>query len=593
MGTVFDAYFKFLPTGDQYLGRILAGMDPNLASFKTLPPHWNIENPMSNPIIKDAMVSNFITILENHGDKSYDPTGLLLRCLACLVWHSDAILDVVPRCELGKIPLFQPGSNLAELKNLVTTDPTPGVMTTATGIPPHVEVACQLKNIRADMDMLISKVVENEAARRESQAQFKDEVLEVVREGIEQQNRATGNITAGRLEEIFDKQLEIQKEQTKQQIATVFEELVGKHLGGIRQEQQRIDPPPQQTAAKRDSRDPNRFFHRKGSGAGHYWGVPQDFKFLTNTPTLDQALRLWLKGADFPGGKVRPYHKLVPKDFPPEFENTFRVQWQQFFRFVDSVEMNGEKWNADWPRDTVSMNATQVQLVEKRMWEILRARVSYVWGGRRKKPKMVVLSTWAKHILKSRIKEFGTEEDKKFLKGFQVQSRKPAQRTRKLKQAPLYPLRQETTNKRQRTQMFSTLAGLSRVQEDLESDRNVDRANGGPRAPEASFVNRALEANPTHLQWLIDTFGNRDQGYKPVPIVNGREAPRMGLCACPGCAFRLQLEGKGSHRCARCGIPVHNICVQKNKTWLEDGGGEKHFCTEQCDSIWRGDNMMM
>src|SRR5210317_1042645 len=64
-------------------------------------------------------------------------------------------------------------------------------------------------------------------------------------------------------------------------------------------------------------------------------------------------------------------------------------------------------------------------------------------------------------LLKSRIKEFGTEEDKKFLKGFQVQSRKPAQRTRKLKQAPLYPLRQETTNKRQRTKMFSTLAGLS------------------------------------------------------------------------------------------------------------------------------------
>jgi hypothetical protein len=60
----------------------------------------------------------------------------------------------------------------------------------------------------------------------------------------------------------------------------------------------------------------------------------------------------------------------------------------------------------------------------------------------------------------------------------------------------------------------------------------ADIANGG-RAPEARFINRGVEANPTHVQWLIDKFGNK-RGYKPVPIVNGQEAPRMGKCGVPG-----------------------------------------------------------
>ena len=589
MGAVFDAYFKFLPTGDQYLGRILAGMDPNLASFKTLPPHWNIENPMSDPRIKDAMVGNFQTILENHGMDSHDPTGLLLRCLACLVWHSDAILETVPRKQLNLIPLFQPGSNLAELKTLVTTDPTPGVMTTATGIPPHVEVASQLKEIRAEIDTLILQVQENERIRKESEAEFKQQVLEVVRDGIEQQNLATGNITSDRLEQILQQHQEKQKDQ----IAKMFQDLAERHFGGFEGQEAPTNRTQQGTATNGSllCNAANVFTY-----GGKMWDVPEDFEF-PNKPTLDQALRLWLKGSSVAGGKVvRPYHKLVPNGLPeqpPALRQQLRGHWKQFFKFIDSVEIDGEKWNSDWPQDTVKMSNQQLQRTEKKMWEILQSRASYVWASKSKKdPKTFSLSTWAKKIAKSSIQKNGTEADQAFVQGRQPAKRQKANRKRQLKQAPLYPQRQINNTKRLRTDL--AVAGLSAIQANLRTDRARDIVNGG-RAPAAAFVRRDVEPNPTHVYWLIDNFGNNDRGRKPVPIVDGREAPRRGICACPGCTFvDGQLEGLGSHRCARCGIPVHNLCCQTNNTHFQPAGDyPKHFCTENCEAIWRDDNMMM
>ena len=47
MGKVFDIYVKFGEIGDQYLGRVLAGLDPNSPDFSQVPPPYfkeGIEN---------------------------------------------------------------------------------------------------------------------------------------------------------------------------------------------------------------------------------------------------------------------------------------------------------------------------------------------------------------------------------------------------------------------------------------------------------------------------------------------------------------------------------------------------------------------
>jgi hypothetical protein len=49
IGTVLDMYWYFGSVGDNYLGRILALLDPNSSDFDLLPPHWMMICPMESP----------------------------------------------------------------------------------------------------------------------------------------------------------------------------------------------------------------------------------------------------------------------------------------------------------------------------------------------------------------------------------------------------------------------------------------------------------------------------------------------------------------------------------------------------------------
>ena len=59
IGSVLDVYWHFASVGDQYLGRILAGFDPTSSRFDTLPPHWKIDNPLTNGNIRVGMDMTF------------------------------------------------------------------------------------------------------------------------------------------------------------------------------------------------------------------------------------------------------------------------------------------------------------------------------------------------------------------------------------------------------------------------------------------------------------------------------------------------------------------------------------------------------
>ena len=56
MGKVLDVYWHFSEPGDTCLGRALAGHDPNNSEFNSLPPHFNVDNPMEDEHIGEAML---------------------------------------------------------------------------------------------------------------------------------------------------------------------------------------------------------------------------------------------------------------------------------------------------------------------------------------------------------------------------------------------------------------------------------------------------------------------------------------------------------------------------------------------------------
>ena len=64
----------------------------------------------------------------------------MLRTLACVVYHFGLIeqMNRVPGHDFNQLSILHDRPFLQELKAMVTLEPTEGVMTERTGIPPHV-----------------------------------------------------------------------------------------------------------------------------------------------------------------------------------------------------------------------------------------------------------------------------------------------------------------------------------------------------------------------------------------------------------------------------------------------------------------------
>jgi len=201
LGRVLDVYWHFSKPGDTYLGRVLAFLCLNSSDFATLPPHFNVDNPMSNDIIKEAMFLSFGPILQREAlrqDTRVDSTGLLLRCLAALVHHLPFLMDVVLKCPghpFSALPLLNNSQLMTDLKKLVTLEPI-GQVRQATGIPPHIQ--------QAELTM---KVLETCITTFREVKNMTESVKEAICEAIEQKAIENGHMTFDCLKAMFDSHL--------------------------------------------------------------------------------------------------------------------------------------------------------------------------------------------------------------------------------------------------------------------------------------------------------------------------------------------------------------------------------------------------
>jgi len=220
IGSVLDVYWHFGSVGDHYLGRILCGLDPNNTNFAILPPHWIMEDPLGNSTIRDALNLMYGPILQSYSGKNENPKGIVLRCMACIVYHSDRLLETMvkyPGHDFSKIPLLHNSTLLNELKRLVTIEPTPGVMVTPTGVPPHVGLAIQVAQVLDKLDELVQQF-----------GQHGDNLMLAVEEALDNKAWESGHVTGSRLKEILD-------EYRKDSI-----EAVDRQLTGMRAERRQV-----------------------------------------------------------------------------------------------------------------------------------------------------------------------------------------------------------------------------------------------------------------------------------------------------------------------------------------------------------------
>ena len=196
---MFEVYLGFAEPGDQYLGRLLAGLLPNLADFSVIPPHFTCG--MENKFVAKAMNLCFKGILDDGGRNDNgislrsNMKALLLRCLALMVHHSDALLDLVqkdPSHPFASIPILCDHSLLLELKKIITMDCSDRIRM-ATGIQPHVEAMGAIKNL--------STLIMQE---RKDRLQHYEEVKVAIADKIEEVAEDNGQITRPLVLKMFD-----------------------------------------------------------------------------------------------------------------------------------------------------------------------------------------------------------------------------------------------------------------------------------------------------------------------------------------------------------------------------------------------------
>jgi len=193
---VLDLYWHFLEPGDHvYLGQVLAFLQPNTPDFATLPPHFKLDEPMSNAVIKEGMLLCFAPILQKWQGTRVDPTGLLLRCLATMVWHSPFLMATIvkyPGHPFAALPLLNNCDLLCQLKDLVTLDPV-GHIKNATGIPPHIE-----------QGLLTCKVLDTCIDTLNEVRTMMQDVKVSIGDAIEQKEIENGHLIFDRLRGMFD-----------------------------------------------------------------------------------------------------------------------------------------------------------------------------------------------------------------------------------------------------------------------------------------------------------------------------------------------------------------------------------------------------
>lgn len=184
LGKVLEVYWKYSMIGDTYLGRCLAGFDPDLPGFGVLPPHFKVG--MENDIVREGMNLCFGGILEKFPGEGIE--GALLLFLASIVYHAESfLLPIIAKSKKHaflNIPILSRPDLLRQLEELVTLEPA-GDVQQATGVPRHAKMMDELKDL---YKMLQDYMSENR--------EWRQSLPGIIKGAIDDKAAESGHVTA-------------------------------------------------------------------------------------------------------------------------------------------------------------------------------------------------------------------------------------------------------------------------------------------------------------------------------------------------------------------------------------------------------------
>ncbi|KAF0703640.1 hypothetical protein AaE_015287 [Aphanomyces astaci] len=260
-----ERYFRYEAAGDQFLGRVVAGLPVNSEEFAVLPPYFANND--------DATVVEMLQLTFPSVCHLGHLAGVLQFALASLVFHRDYLVATLPSTHaLLHTPLFCSEVARESLGANLTRGTIIGFLR-PTGIPPHVEI---YKKMEKNHDSILS-------------------IPNLVLDGVAK---------------ILDERGAMAPHLTKD----VLESCLAKALGGYVQSQ----PPSNSTTNARVSVRGGTVFE----WGGQFRRLPEDFEFPS--VNVSTAWRLWWLG----NGNIFPFSKILPFDLSTRKKRDKLSEWK-------------------------------------------------------------------------------------------------------------------------------------------------------------------------------------------------------------------------------------------------------------------------
>lgn len=151
LGGVQNTYLRYEAAGDQYVGRVVSGLPLDSFEFSILPPHFSHS---SSDIVKKA-------IQVVYPDMPLSLYGIGEMALASLVYHLPFLRSTLPNGHrLFNCSLFLDIDLLKSLSMNVKCGYRSKTIV-ASGIPPHVNILSQMKDLKEQAISTLEKIEEN------------------------------------------------------------------------------------------------------------------------------------------------------------------------------------------------------------------------------------------------------------------------------------------------------------------------------------------------------------------------------------------------------------------------------------------------
>ncbi len=266
--------------GDQYAGRVVAGLSVMTSEFANLPPHLP-----PNSIISDDLNTLFPAFSDIEAF-----SGVLTLGLASLLHHRQFLLGCLPKKHrLFSSPLYSNWKSYQHLSSEVITGITSPYMS-PTGIPPHVAILLHLKGVEMNLSALPPALVEQ------------------LEEMLQRNGAAAANVTPDGINRI---------------VSNAIESALSKHLGTQGQFGQ-----PALTAQIEDTPT-----YQLYSWGGSFHKLPLDYTFPD--VTVAAAYRYWHIGSE--EENLPPFKSLEPTDFSKSNERKRLSDWKYIMKEIIGV----------------------------------------------------------------------------------------------------------------------------------------------------------------------------------------------------------------------------------------------------------------